>query len=94
MATFLVGQRVRIVRATKVPELIGAEAIVTRPFGPYNGDINGRHDCYIIRPVGFGEEFCAHPDDIEPIQPERNRVVSWESLNLPFDPRKVLEGVS
>lgn len=96
MATFRVGQRVRIVRFNGEPHLVGREAICMEFFmyGSYPSwrlsidggltDIDPKDGC----------RLAAWENDIVPIQPERNRLVAWEDLGLPFDPRKVAEEIA
>lgn len=73
MATFYVGQRVRIVNSVH-PKYIGVEATVTSisfssPYRP--------KDTMCIRHDNDGMEWSCAPENIEPIQPERNRVIAW-----------------
>lgn len=84
MIVFRVGQRVRIVKTElENHRLIGRETTITA----IDGD---RIEVDIPAPL-FGNMW-GYAYQLEPIQPERNRIVAWETL--PFDPRKVLEGVS
>lgn len=93
MSIFRVGQRVRIVRVVKTrapgsPHCLGREATIWRIDAddkPYCLDIDGIGKS---NPADGGLWGC-DSSFIEPIQPERNRIVAWESL--PIDPRKVLE---
>lgn len=86
MATYRVGQRVRVIRSIWGYE--GMEATVVgvmrtaRHTPPYDG--------YPISIDGIGElapnrkTLIAPPDAIEPIQPERNQIIPWsECLWMP-----------
>jgi len=87
MATFKVGQRVRIVRADRLPYLVGSEATIERI------EMTRRGLGYLIAlTCPIRRDACvAHAlsSELEPLQPERNRVVAWE--DCPFDPRKIAE---
>ncbi len=72
MATFRVGQRVRIVNAIAEHRwAIGREATVTGPL-----DWFGEHPLKID---GELEEWTAAPACLAPIQPEGWKVVDWSS---------------
>jgi hypothetical protein len=91
MATFRVGQRVRIrvsVWLGDSPSPDGQEGFVAG-VGNFLGDSGRIFTHHVI--FDSGREAVCDSDELEPIQPERNRVVAWEDLNLPFDPRKVGE---
>lgn len=106
MATYKAGMRVKIVRGWKKEDAPTSAARIAQSNGCHEGVLVRRieSDFFLDILVGSrgdwlmrldnGVEGAVHEYMLEPIQPERNRVVSWESLNLPFDPRKVLEGVS
>lgn len=88
MATFRVGQRVRVVHSDFCPDLIGREGTVvgdlrlaTRP----SAGINIKWMGYPVRLDGWaddtnpstGNKYWPAPHKLSPIQPERNQVVSW-----------------
>lgn len=82
MAVFRVGQRVRIVRCIckEMRCHLGKEGVIIRADGRYF-DIDSALDV-------DGIPCHWHPDHIEPIQPERNRVVAWS--DCPWSPHKEL----
>lgn len=87
MATFRIGQRVRIVRTDYFPQFMGMEAVIIsglKPHGKY-----GRGYDIDVDGVGRMNPGCSQcwvlPDQIEPLQPEGSRtVVSWEEC--PWQP--------
>ena len=89
MATFRVGQRVRI--DCPGSDVNGRETTITR-IGIVMTWYEGTH---LVHEVDIPHErygrYAFRPRFLVPIQPERNRVVAWEDLNLPFDPRKIAE---
>ena len=96
MATFRVGQRVRLINPVR-PENLGEEGVFAGYELHYAGEIRseGRPqsidtDC-LVRWDSSGRNGVAASWQLSPIQPERNRIVAWEDLALPFDPRKVGE---
>jgi hypothetical protein len=76
MATFRVGQRVRIVRVDYAADLdvLGHEAIIVPPDGIPAMD-GGRYDYDIITDNGLAMTVSAWM--LEPIQPERNQAIAW-----------------
>ena len=94
MAIFKVGQRVRIVRvqAADKQALVGTEATIYCIGAPQGCEFKCKRDTLtVICDVGDQLMGCAE-HNIEPLQPERNSIVSWESL--PIDPRKIGEEVT
>lgn len=78
MATFRVGQRVRIVGALKEFEyLIGKEAVVTSGLLPVAGFLEHRLEIDGVPPPPHCTCWSAAPGHLEPIQPERNQMVEW-----------------
>jgi len=86
MATFKVGQRVRIVEA--LADLLGKTATIwgaATAQGDWLLDIDGiGTNC-----PETGSRWAAYSYQIVPLQSQRNRVVAWE--DCPFDPRKIAE---
>ncbi len=92
MATFRVGQRVRLIHNGRPPGMRG-------PL--YNGQSSVGRECTIIGPLrwgnfysgagyaypididglgrvnDFGHQSLAKPEWLQPIQPERNQVIAW-----------------
>jgi len=88
MATFKVGQRVRIVRAAGRQYLVGQEASIYCFGCPRGYTFDWPSDTITLTLLDGSLMGCAE-HNIEPLQPERNRVVAWE--DCPFDPRKIAE---
>lgn len=87
MATFKVGQRVRIVRVQYYPEdcrFIGQEGTIV-PKAGVAADLKS-YEYHVACALGA---IALNGHHLEPIQPERNRVVAWE--DCPIDPRKIAE---
>lgn len=78
MTTFYVGQRVRIVRATLNPHLLGTEA---RIVGPYRKGKNSTLPAWSGWPLDVrgssGKRIVATEDCIEPILYDGNKTVEW-----------------
>lgn len=100
MASFRVGQRVRVVKAVGLcSRLLGQETTVTDIRAAATCDLCGASPMYVLacgaqlNDAWTTYEVLGCSCSIEPIreQPERNRVVAWEDLDLPFDPRNILE---
>lgn len=89
MATFLVGQRVRISRWLDGEfNFVGREAIVLSDL--YEAD-DGQlgHDLHVFGEENIpGDPYWAIPEELEPIQPERNSIIAWEYCLI--DPRKLI----
>ena len=89
MTTFHVGQRVRIVRANNIAEMLGREAIVIGPL--YNARVVGRDGrtymkyCHDVDVSGFGRiapnglKMAAPPGALEPIIPEGAQPAEWSA---------------
>lgn len=91
MATFRVGQRVRIKWSDGWPELAGEEGTVTavnmmskRSNGEIvQGAVEVAPDCWGSSNAphpgrGGSAMFAPLPEQLEPIQPEGNKTISWE----------------
>lgn len=91
MATFRVEQRVRIKFCLHKPDYSGMETTITGPLEICRRGLFGK--TWLGYAVAIDPLFFPQADQLEPIQPERNRIVAWEELALPFDPRKVGETV-
>ena len=99
MATFYVGQRVRIVRSLNWPELAGEEGtIVGRSGTPGREGLSQWHvapDCWgtHVAPGSVAhsrDRFAPNSDQLEPIQPEGHKTVEWsECLWMPEHLREV-----
>ena len=97
MATFYVGQRVRIKWSLRWPELAGSAGVVIGHADPedcaefgceyvVSPDCWGSHQC----PYADSEAFAPNSDQLEPIQPEGHKTVEWsECLWLPEHLREV-----
>jgi len=88
MATFYVGQRVRIKWSPNRPQMIGAEARIAckspEPFHDWDIEVDGF-------PGRFAHGlWAAKSDQLEPIQPEGHKTVEWsECLWVPEHLREV-----
>ena len=88
MATFFVGQRVRIKWSISWPELAGEQGIIVGRT-PNSGPIGASE--WLVAPDRWGKEFApegvAHSpdrfgpssDQLEPIQPEGHKAVEWNA---------------
>ena len=77
MATFYVGQRVRIKLCSVMTAMTGAEALIVRQ------SIKADED-WDIKVDGFPGRFdhglwAARSDELEPIQPEGHKTVEWNA---------------
>ena len=85
MATFYVGQRVRIVGAVLLPQFVGKEAVIASPLMAAKHRPTGREWCgHRLNVTGVGTHFagarlCFAPDQLEPIQPEGHKTVEWNA---------------
>jgi hypothetical protein len=84
MATFKIGQRVRIVGAVKRHELIGREATVVSSLMWANHVVTNQGYCgYDVSVDNLGTcwhdgtQLCFSPENLAPIQPERNKTIEW-----------------
>ena len=90
------GAAVRLERAVVGQEYpstvtyIGREGVITQ-IGSF--PTMGGMKPYRVRLDDLSDDCAFHGHHLAPAQPERNRVVAWEDLALPFDPRKVGETV-
>jgi hypothetical protein len=85
MATFQVGQRVRIKWSHALPELDGSEGTVVGAPQTGHDFITGHlYEGYPVKPDGWASQhdadgipFCPTGEQLEPIQYDGNKAVEW-----------------
>lgn len=69
MASFLIGQRVRVVKAYFFPEFLGKEVTITSELT--------QHEIWETYGYWTNVDLWGTPEQFEPIQDEGRKVVAW-----------------